>query len=97
MPRRGGAGQEAGPSLAEVLRLGLSVATPRLPTHHWKILHALLIAQKWLEPRWYWKYGRICGMVGICVFQSFLSPIKQFIISPNLYKVISNSEKLHNL
>jgi hypothetical protein len=42
MPRREGAGQEAGPSLAEVLRLGLSVATPRLPTHHWKILHALL-------------------------------------------------------
>jgi hypothetical protein len=42
MPCRGGAGQEAGPSLAEVLRLGLSVATPRLPTHHWKILHALL-------------------------------------------------------
>jgi len=42
MPRRGGAGQPAGPTLAEVLRLGLSVATPRLPTHHWKILHALL-------------------------------------------------------
>lgn len=42
MPRDGGAGQEAGPSLAEVLRLGLSVATPRLPTHHWKILRALL-------------------------------------------------------
>jgi len=42
MPRREGAGQEAGPSLAEVLHLGLSVATPRLPTHHWKILHALL-------------------------------------------------------
>ncbi len=42
MPRRGGAGQQAGPTLAEVLRLGLSVATPRLPTHHWKILHALL-------------------------------------------------------
>ena len=42
MPRRGGAGQEAGPSLAEVLRLGLSVAAPRLPTHHWKILRALL-------------------------------------------------------
>ncbi len=42
MPRRGGAGQEAGPTLAEVLRLGLSVAAPRLPTHHWKILRALL-------------------------------------------------------
>jgi len=42
MPRRGGAGQQAGPTLAEVLRLGLSVATPRLPTHHWKILQALL-------------------------------------------------------
>src|SRR5436309_2533690 len=42
MPRGGGAGQEAGPTLAEVLRLGLSVATPRLPTHHWKILRALL-------------------------------------------------------
>jgi Putative transposase/Transposase zinc-binding domain len=42
VPRGGGAGQEAGPSLAEVLRLGLSVTTPRLPTHHWKILRALL-------------------------------------------------------
>ncbi len=42
MPCAGGAGPEAGPSLAEVLRLGLSVATPRLPTHHWKILRALL-------------------------------------------------------
>jgi hypothetical protein len=42
MPRGEGAGPEAGPSLAEVLRLGLSVATPRLPTHHWKILRALL-------------------------------------------------------
>jgi hypothetical protein len=42
MPRRGAAGQKAGPTLAEVLRLGLSGAAPRLPTHHWKILHALL-------------------------------------------------------
>lgn len=42
MPRGGAAGQPAGPSLAEVLRLGLSVAAPRLPTHHWKILRALL-------------------------------------------------------
>jgi hypothetical protein len=42
MPRGGSAGQPAGPSLAEVLRLGLSVAAPRLPTHHWKILRALL-------------------------------------------------------
>lgn len=45
MPRRDGAGQEAGPSLAEVLRLGLSVAAPRLPTHHWKILRALLVCR----------------------------------------------------
>jgi len=42
MPRGGSAGQPAGPSLAEVLRLGLSLATPKLPTHHWKILRALL-------------------------------------------------------
>jgi hypothetical protein len=42
MPRGGGAGQPAGPSLAEGLRLGLSVAAPRLPTPHWKILRALL-------------------------------------------------------
>jgi hypothetical protein len=42
MPRGGCAGQSAGPTLAEVLRLGLSVAVPRLPTHHWKILRALL-------------------------------------------------------
>jgi hypothetical protein len=42
MLRSGCAGQQAGPSLAEVLRLGLSVAAPRLPTHHWKILRALL-------------------------------------------------------
>jgi hypothetical protein len=38
----GAAGQPSGPSLAEVLRLGLSVAAPRRPTHHWKILRALL-------------------------------------------------------
>jgi hypothetical protein len=42
MSRSGCAGQPAGPSLAEVLRLGLSAAPPRLPTHHWKILRALL-------------------------------------------------------
>jgi hypothetical protein len=42
MPRGGCAGQQAGLTLAEVLRLGLSVAAPRLPTHHWKILRALL-------------------------------------------------------
>src|SRR5258705_199022 len=38
----GSAGQPAGPSLAEVLRLGLAVVPPKLPTHHWKILRALL-------------------------------------------------------
>lgn len=32
----------AGPSLAEVLRLGLEVAPPHLPSHQWKILRALL-------------------------------------------------------
>jgi hypothetical protein len=42
MPRADCAGPPAGPSLAEVLRLGLSVAAPRLPTPHWKILRALL-------------------------------------------------------
>jgi hypothetical protein len=31
-----------GPSLAEVLRLGLAVAPPKLPTHQWRILRALL-------------------------------------------------------
>ncbi len=41
-PRQDRAGQPAGPSLAEVLRLGLNVAAPRLPTHQWKILRALL-------------------------------------------------------
>ena len=38
----GPAGQPAGLKLAEVLRLGLAVAPPKLPTHHWKILRALL-------------------------------------------------------
>src|SRR3989441_2472931 len=38
----GSAGQPAGLQLAEVLRLGLAVAPPKLPTHHWKILRALL-------------------------------------------------------
>jgi hypothetical protein len=42
MPRGGCAGPEAGPSLAAVLRLALSVAAPRLPTPHWKVLRALL-------------------------------------------------------
>ena len=32
----------AGPSLAEVLRLGLEAAPPHLPSHQWKILRALL-------------------------------------------------------
>ncbi len=36
------AGQPAGLRLAEVLRLGLVAASPKLPTHHWKILRALL-------------------------------------------------------
>jgi len=36
------AGQPAGLRLAEVLRLGLAAASPKLPTHHWKILRALL-------------------------------------------------------
>ena len=38
----GSAGQPAGLQLAEVLRLGLKVAPWKLPTHHWKILRALL-------------------------------------------------------
>ena len=38
----GPAAQGPGPSLAEVLRLGLGVAPPKLPTHHWRILRALL-------------------------------------------------------
>ena len=38
----GSAGQPAGPSLAEVLRLGLAVVPLKLPRHHWKILRALL-------------------------------------------------------
>jgi DNA-directed RNA polymerase subunit RPC12/RpoP len=42
MPRCGCAGQEPGPALAEVLRLGLAAAAPKLPTPHWKILRALL-------------------------------------------------------
>jgi hypothetical protein len=32
----------SGPSLAAVLRLGLEVSPPHLPSHHWKILRALL-------------------------------------------------------
>jgi hypothetical protein len=39
------AGQPAGLRLAEVLRLGLAVASPKLPTHHWKILRALLVCR----------------------------------------------------
>src|SRR3989475_6911186 len=38
----GSAVQPAGLNLAEVLHLGLAVAPPKLPTHHWKILRALL-------------------------------------------------------
>ena len=38
----GPAAQPPGPSLAEVLRLGLGVAPARLPPPHWKILRALL-------------------------------------------------------
>lgn len=38
----GPAAQRPGPSLAEVLRLGLGVAPPKLPTHQWRILRALL-------------------------------------------------------
>jgi hypothetical protein len=38
----GSAGPPAGLKLAEVLRLGLKVAPFKLPTHHWKILRALL-------------------------------------------------------
>ncbi len=41
----GSAGQPAGPKLAEVLRLGLKVAPLKLPTHHWKILRALLVCR----------------------------------------------------
>jgi hypothetical protein len=40
LPARG-----PGPSLAEVLRLGLGVAPPKLPTHHWRILRALLVCR----------------------------------------------------
>ncbi len=32
----------AGPSLAEILRAGLSSSRPSLPQHHWRILNALL-------------------------------------------------------
>jgi DNA-directed RNA polymerase subunit RPC12/RpoP len=42
MPRDNCAGQEPGPTLAEVLRLGLRGGAPKLPTPHWKILRALL-------------------------------------------------------
>src|SRR5438093_2555366 len=38
----GSAGQPAGLKPAEVLRFGLKGVPPRLPTHHWKILRALL-------------------------------------------------------
>src|SRR6266568_5010328 len=38
----GSAGPPAGLKLAEVLRRGLKVAPCKLPTHHWKILRALL-------------------------------------------------------
>jgi hypothetical protein len=38
----GPAAQPSGPSLAEALRLGLEAAPPVLPTHHWKVLRALL-------------------------------------------------------
>ncbi len=38
----GSAGPPAGLKLAEVLRLGLKAAPCKLPTHHWKILRALL-------------------------------------------------------
>jgi len=38
----GPAGHKSGPTLAAVLRLGLSGAAPKLPSHHWKILRALL-------------------------------------------------------
>ena len=42
MPGSGPAAQPPGPTLAEVLRLGLKVAPPGLPAHHWKTLRALL-------------------------------------------------------
>jgi hypothetical protein len=42
MCRGGPAATESGPSLAEVLSLGLGVAPPKLPTHQWRILRALL-------------------------------------------------------
>ena len=38
----GSLAQGPGPSLAEVLSLGLGVAPPKLPTHQWRILRALL-------------------------------------------------------
>src|SRR6267378_2562892 len=34
--------EQAGPSLAQVLRVGLASVRPRLPSHHWKVLRALL-------------------------------------------------------
>ena len=38
----GPAAQGPGPSLAEALRLGLGVAPPKLPTHQWRIVRALV-------------------------------------------------------
>jgi hypothetical protein len=38
----GPAAKPPGPSLAEVLRLGLEAAPPHLPPHQWKVLRALL-------------------------------------------------------
>jgi Putative transposase/Transposase zinc-binding domain len=41
----GSAGPPAGLQLAEVLRLGLKAPPFKLPTHHWKILRALLVCR----------------------------------------------------
>lgn len=41
----GPAGQLAGLKLAEVLRLGLKGVPLKLPTHHWRILRALLVCR----------------------------------------------------
>ena len=42
MCRPGSEVRPAGPSLAEVLRLGLEGAQPKLSPHQWKVLRALL-------------------------------------------------------
>jgi len=52
--------QAPGPSLAEVLRVGLEVARPKLPTAHWKVLRALL-ACRTLALGWHRYVCQDCG------------------------------------